>query len=81
MQRLAKFSDFPEGYTLDRQSHDIGIILGTLHQLLDENDKLNFAVNYLRLPLGIDPDISNLDTVKLLNAFQIALDRLDPPDA
>jgi chromosome segregation ATPase len=36
-------------------------------------EKLDFALNYLRLPLKIDPSISNEDA-KLLTAFQDAFD-------
>lgn len=45
----------------------------------DKIDRLNFALNYLRLPLAIDPTISNLDTERLLAAFSISL-HLDPND-
>jgi hypothetical protein len=39
----------------------------------DTITRLNYALNYLRLPLKIDPGISNVDTDKLLAAFERAL--------
>lgn len=40
-------------------------------------DRLNFVINYLRLPLGIDPSLKNDDVPAMLDAFQQALDSLD----
>lgn len=61
---------------------DCAVVALALHNREDEMDwwamekdqtaqleKLQFALNFLRLPLGIDPAISNLDTEKLLAAF------------
>lgn len=40
-------------------------------------DRLNFALNTLRLDLGIDPAIGNTETVKLVAAFQAAMAALN----
>lgn len=37
--------------------------------LLDRAERLSFALNFLRLPLGIDPAVSNDDLEGLLKAF------------
>lgn len=39
----------------------------------DRAERLEFACNTLRLDLGIDPTISNLDTPRIVAAFQDAL--------
>jgi|KBSSwiStaDraftv2_1062776.scaffolds.fasta_scaffold00022_239 acyl carrier protein len=44
-----------------------------LQRLREEREWLLFALNYVRLPLGIDPTISNFDRVLLLKAFHHAL--------
>lgn len=45
-------------------------------QLANERARLDYTINFLRLPLQIDPKISNLDTVQLLAAFHVSLSRL-----
>lgn len=41
--------------------------------LRDDREWLNYALNFLRLPLKIDPSISNFDRPKILAAFDAAL--------
>lgn len=45
-------------------------------ELRNEIERLNYAINYLRLPLGVDPAIPNSDTVKLLEEFERAFERI-----
>ena len=44
---------------------------------VDDRERLNYAVNFLRLPMKVPPHISNYDTPKLLQAFHEELERRD----
>lgn len=47
--------------------------LAEIEHLRDEREWLQFVVNFVRLPLGIAPDVSNFDREKILAALDAAL--------
>lgn len=71
--QIARLYDRCEHYRL---AHD-HLKIALLSASRDEVEQLNYVINYIRLPLKIDPSIPNLDAVRMLAAFNTALKRLN----
>lgn len=50
-----------------------GGAMAEITRLREEREWLQFVVNFVRLPLGIAPDVSNFDREKILAALDAAL--------
>lgn len=62
-------------HALVQQADGLLLELSELMPNLNEVERVKFALNYIRLPLGIDPSIHNDDLAKMLPALDEAFKR------